>query len=72
MGKIATVMGRYYAMDRDNRWERVEKAYDAMVYGEGNQNPDPVDAVAESYAAGVTDEFMVPVVCDSDGTDQVR
>ena len=68
VGKIATVMGRYYAMDRDNRWERVEKAYAAMVYGEGNQNPDPVDAVAQSYVAGVTDEFMEPVVCDSDGT----
>ena len=68
VGKISTVMGRYYAMDRDNRWERVQLAYDAMVYGEGNQNPDPVDAVAQSYVAGVTDEFMEPVVCDSDGT----
>ena len=68
VGKIATVMGRYYAMDRDNRWERVQLAYDAMVYGEGIQNPDPVDAVAQSYVAGVTDEFMEPVVCDSDGT----
>ena len=63
VGKIATVMGRYYAMDRDNRWERVQLAYDAMAYGEGNQNPDPVDAVAQSYVAGVTDEFMEPVVC---------
>ena len=68
VGKISTVMGRYYAMDRDNRWERVQLAYDAMVYGEGNQNPDPVDAVAQSYVAGITDEFMEPVVCDSDGT----
>ena len=68
IGKIATVMGRYYAMDRDKRWERVEQAYDAMVYGRGIQNPDPVDAVAKSYAAGVTDEFVEPVVCDSDGT----
>ena len=67
-GTLATVCGRYYAMDRDNRWERVQLAYDAMVYGEGNQNPDPVDAVAQSYVAGVTDEFMEPVVCDSDGT----
>lgn len=63
VGKISTVMGRYYAMDRDNRWERVQLAYDAMVYGEGNQNPDPVDAVAQSYVAGITDEFMEPVVC---------
>ena len=68
VGKIATVMGRYYAMDRDNRWERVQLAYDAMVYGEGIQNPDPVDAVAQSYENDVTDEFMEPVVCDPDGT----
>ena len=63
VGKIATVMGRFYAMDRDNRWERVEKAYAAMVYGEGVQNADPVAAMADSYAADVTDEFVVPVVC---------
>ena len=68
VGKISTVMGRYYAMDRDKRWERVQMAYDAMVYGEGNHNADPVDAVAQSYANNVTDEFMEPVVCDSDGT----
>ncbi len=63
VGKIATVMGRYYAMDRDNRWERVEQAYAAMVYGEGVQNADPVAAMADSYAADVTDEFVIPVVC---------
>ena len=68
VGKIATVMGRYYAMDRDKRWERVQMAYDAMVYGEGNHNADPVDAVARSYANNVTDEFVEPVVCDSEGT----
>ena len=68
VGKIATVMGRYYAMDRDKRWERVQMAYDAMVYGEGVHNADPVDAVARSYANGVTDEFVEPVVCDSEGT----
>ena len=67
VGRIATVMGRYYAMDRDNRWERVEKAYAAMVYGEGVQNPDPAAAMADSYAADVTDEFVVPVVCDKEG-----
>ena len=66
-GKIATVMGRYYAMDRDNRWERVEKAYAAMAYGEGVQNADPVAAVEASYAAEVTDEFIVPVVCAPEG-----
>ena len=67
VGKIATVMGRYYAMDRDKRWERVCRAYDAMVYGEGAQNPDPVAAVERSYHDGVTDEFVEPVVCDKDG-----
>ena len=68
VGKIATVLGRYYAMDRDKRWERLQMAYDAMVYGEGVQNSDPVDAVARSYENGVTDEFVEPVVCDSQGT----
>ena len=67
VGRIATVMGRYYAMDRDKRWERVQQAYEAMVYGEGVQNDDPVDAVAQSYADGITDEFVEPVVCDRDG-----
>ena len=68
VGKIATVMGRYYAMDRDKRWERVQMAYDAMVYGEGRHNSDPAAAVAASYADGVTDEFVEPVVIDSEGT----
>ncbi len=68
VGKVATVMGRYYAMDRDKRWDRLERAYDAMVYGTGIQNSDPVGAVAQSYKAGVTDEFVEPVVCDKDGT----
>ena len=66
VGKIATVMGRYYAMDRDNRWERVQKAYDAMVLGEGVQSSDPVAAVQASYDADVTDEFVVPTVCAQD------
>ena len=61
VGKIATVMGRYYAMDRDNRWERVEKAYSAMVYGEGVKADD---AVRESYKNEVTDEFVIPTVCE--------
>ena len=67
VGKVANVMGRYYAMDRDNRWERVSQAYAALVYGEGVQNPDPVDAMQKSYDDGKTDEFVVPVVCDKDG-----
>lgn len=64
VGKIATVTGRYYAMDRDNRWDRVEKAYAAMVYGEGNHGT-PVEVMEKSYADGVTDEFVIPsVTCD--------
>ena len=60
VGKVATVMGRYYAMDRDNRWERVVKAYDAMVCREGEEFDCPVCAVSKSYENGVTDEFVVP------------
>ncbi len=67
IGKIATVMGRYYAMDRDNRWERVESAYNAMVLGEGLFDDDPVHAIQSSYEADVTDEFVRPVVCDKAG-----
>jgi len=63
IGRIATVMGRYYAMDRDKRWDRVELAYNAIVNGTAPYAPNPVSAVEESYAAGVTDEFMVPVCC---------
>jgi 2,3-bisphosphoglycerate-independent phosphoglycerate mutase len=68
-GRIATVMGRYYAMDRDMRWERVEKAWRAIVLGDGVRASSAVDAVSDSYAQGVTDEFVIPcVVCaDSDG-----
>ena len=62
VGKVATVMGRYYAMDRDNRWERVEKAYAAMVYGEGEQAECPLCAMQNSYDKEVTDEFVVPTV----------
>lgn len=62
IGKVATVEGRYYAMDRDNNWDRVEKAYAAMVYGEGNKADCPVCAIKNSYNDGVTDEFVVPCV----------
>ncbi len=62
VGKIATISGRYYAMDRDNNWDRVEKAYAAMVYGEGVQASDPVQAVVDSYANDKTDEFVLPTV----------
>ncbi len=67
VGKIATMMGRFYAMDRDNRWERVFAAYSAMVNGEGIVDKDPLHAIAKSYDAGVTDEFIKPVVCDKAG-----
>lgn len=67
LGKIATISGRYYAMDRDFAWDREEKAYAAMVYGEGEQCADPVEAMANSYKNGVTDEFVLPVVVNKDG-----
>ncbi len=62
VGKIASLSGRYYAMDRDNRWERVEKAYASLVYGEGETATDAVQAMADSYAKDVTDEFVLPTV----------
>ncbi len=73
VGKIASVMGRFYAMDRDNIWERVEKAYAAMVYGEGIKADDAVKAVRESYETidedgkHLTDEFVIPTVIGEDG-----
>ena len=67
VGKIATVMGRYYAMDRDNRWDRVEKAYAALVYGEGNEAADAVEAIQASYDNDKTDEFVIPTVIKKDG-----
>lgn len=62
VGEIATVSGRYYAMDRDKRWDRIKKAYDAMVLGKGRVAYDPVSAVSSSYEEGVNDEFVVPTV----------
>ena len=70
LGQVSVVSGRYYAMDRDSRWERLQKAYDAMVCSEGPFNPDPVQAIQASYDAGVTDEFMEPVVCCREGAIQ--
>ncbi len=60
--RIATVVGRYYAMDRDQRWERTERAFGAICHGEGEQVDDPIEAVRRSYENGVTDEFIEPVV----------
>lgn len=64
-GKIASVIGRFYAMDRDKRWERVKEAYDLLVDGKGKKTDDVVKAVEESYAEGVTDEFIKPIVNDT-------
>jgi len=61
-GRIASIMGRYYAMDRDNRWDRVEMAYNAMVLGAGKGCASPLQAIEESYAAGIGDEFVMPAV----------
>ena len=62
-GKIASIIGRYYAMDRDKRWERVKEAYDLLVNGTGEKASDPVAAVQKSYDEGVTDEFIKPIAC---------
>ncbi len=67
VGKVASLAGRFYAMDRDNAWDRVEKAYKAMVDGEGIRENDPIEAIEHSYANGVTDEFIVPTVVDENG-----
>ncbi|RBQ02365.1 2,3-bisphosphoglycerate-independent phosphoglycerate mutase [Pedobacter miscanthi] len=64
--KLATMIGRYYAMDRDNRWERVKQAYDVMVNGVGEKTQDALGAIKKSYADGVTDEFLKPVVLTQD------
>ena len=67
VGQIASICGRYYAMDRDNRWERVEKAYRSLVYGEGIEETDPIEAMEHSYAREVTDEFIEPTVIVKEG-----
>ncbi|WP_459129998.1 2,3-bisphosphoglycerate-independent phosphoglycerate mutase [Guggenheimella bovis] len=66
-GPIATVSGRYYAMDRDNRWERIKESYDAIVYGKGERVASAVEGVKKSYEAGVTDEFIKPFIVDPEG-----
>ncbi len=66
-GKVASVCGRYYAMDRDNNWERIEKAYDMLTLGEGEKCEDPVEAIKKSYENGITDEFLLPIKVCEDG-----
>jgi len=70
LGRIATVVGRYYAMDRDKRWERTQRAFDAIVAGTGRVTEDIIAAIRESYDAGVTDEFIEPIV--QDGTPRLE
>ncbi len=69
IGKLATLMGRYYGMDRDKRWERIEKAYDALTVGSSSCTNDPMGAMQAQYAQGTTDEFIEPVsICNEDGS----
>ena len=67
VGEVASVMGRYYAMDRDNRWDRVEKAYRALVFGEGEKAVSGPSGIQASYDQDVTDEFVLPTVVEKDG-----
>jgi 2,3-bisphosphoglycerate-independent phosphoglycerate mutase len=66
VGQIATVVGRYYAMDRDKRWERIAIALKGMVLGEGEASEDPVKTVKERYEKGETDEFLKPIIVGGD------
>jgi len=72
LGTVATIVGRYYAMDRDNRWPRVKRAYDALVHGEGERAPTSEEAIQRSYAAGVTDEFVEPFIIGDDPRSRIR
>ena len=72
VGKLATIDGRYYAMDRDNRWERVKLAYDAIVYGKGQMTDDPIGAIEKSYAEEITDEFFIPTVITENGIPRAK
>ena len=71
-GKLATVTGRYYAMDRDKRWERVQIAYDALVNGAGEKSSDLLQSVTHSYEAGITDEFIKPIINNAIGGTRIR
>ncbi|KAJ1801007.1 hypothetical protein LPJ59_000640 [Coemansia sp. RSA 2399] len=66
-GKVATIVGRYYAMDRDKRWERIQIAFDAMTQGKGEKTDDPLATVEERYSKDETDEFLKPIIADKDG-----
>lgn len=66
-GEIATVVGRYYAMDRDKRWERVKVAYEGLISGEGEKSADVLKTIEERYAQGETDEFLKPIIVGEEG-----
>ena len=66
-GKIASVIGRYYAMDRDKRWERVKKAYDLLISGKGEKSINAAESIKNSYHQGITDEFIEPIVITENG-----
>ena len=69
VGKVASLSGRYYAMDRDNNWDRIQKAYDSLVLGEGVKATGPIQAMQDSYDKDVTDEFVLPtVITNEDGS----
>lgn len=72
LGKVATVSGRYYGMDRDQRWERIEKAYQVIVYGEGEKFSSPINVIQNSYDKKITDEFIIPAVITDDSKDDRR
>ncbi|MCX5773705.1 MAG: 2,3-bisphosphoglycerate-independent phosphoglycerate mutase, partial [Fusobacteria bacterium] len=72
LGKIATVSGRFYQMDRDKRWDRVEKAYDALVNRKGEHATTAIDCVEKSYINGVNDEFVLPTIIDNSGMDKLN
>lgn len=71
-GKLASIIGRYYAMDRDKRWERVKKAYDLLILGKGTATSDPITSLKQSYVAGITDEFIEPLVITENNTALAR
>lgn len=72
VGQLASLMGRFFAMDRDKRWERIEKAYDALTLGEQNCTPDPIGGLQAQYDQGITDEFIEPMcICDTDGSKRI-
>src|SRR5690554_2080940 len=66
--KLASVVGRYYAMDRDKRWERIKVAYDLLVKGIGKESKNPIESLDESYKEGISDEFLKPILIDKNGT----